>query len=66
LSTEAAAAELGPLIHAAVSRGGRPNLAQSALTKVISPALLIIGSLDIQVISLNEVALNLLNALKKF
>ena len=60
-----AAAELGPLVRAVVSRGGRPDLAQKALAKVVSPTLLIVGSLDTTVISLNEIARDALTCTKK-
>jgi dienelactone hydrolase len=52
-----AAAELGNEIGAVVSRGGRPDLAADALTRVRSPTLLIVGGLDEPVIKLNEDAL---------
>ena len=52
-----AAAELGNEIGAVVSRGGRPDLAADALTRVESPTLLIVGGLDEPVIKLNEDAL---------
>ena len=44
-------------ISAVVSRGGRPDLAGDALEKVWTPTLLIVGSLDTEVIILNEQAL---------
>jgi pimeloyl-ACP methyl ester carboxylesterase len=40
-----------------VSRGGRPDLAGRTLAKVRAPTLLLVGSLDGEVLSLNEVAL---------
>jgi len=52
-----AAADLGNEIGAVVSRGGRPDLAADALTRVKSPTLLIVGALDEPVIELNEEAL---------
>ena len=52
-----AAADLGNEIGAVVSRGGRPDLAADALTRVKSPTLLIVGGLDEPVIKLNEEAL---------
>ena len=52
-----AAAQLGSKIHAVVSRGGRPDLAKNALSKVTAPTLLIVGGLDTTVIQLNEQAL---------
>jgi dienelactone hydrolase len=51
-----AAAELGNSIGAVVSRGGRPDLAGEALSRVIAPTLLIVGGLDTQVIDLNRQA----------
>jgi len=43
-------------IGAVVSRGGRPDLAGPALPHVAAPTLLIVGSLDGQVIELNRYA----------
>lgn len=51
-----AAAELSDEIGAIVSRGGRPDLAGSALPKVKAPTLLIVGGEDHVVIDLNEEA----------
>lgn len=52
-----AAAEMGrQAIHAVASRGGRPDLAGSALRHVASPTLLIVGGHDTEVIALNEEA----------
>ena len=51
-----AAAELGSVIDAVVSRGGRPDLAGDALTRVQAPTLLIVGGLDDLVLQLNEEA----------
>jgi dienelactone hydrolase len=51
-----AAALLDDNIRAVVSRGGRPDLAGHSLQKVKAPTLLIIGSLDRQVIDLNRKA----------
>ena len=59
-----AAAELGETIQAVVSRGGRPDLAKN-LSQVKAPTLLIVGSLDTDVIKLNEYAYLLLNCEKK-
>jgi putative phosphoribosyl transferase len=53
----AAAAERPSLIGAVVSRGGRPDLAGSALPRVQAPTLLIVGGNDRQVIGLNQQAL---------
>ena len=44
-------------VAAVVSRGGRPDLAGPVLDKVQAPTLLIVGSLDIEVITLNQRAL---------
>ena len=50
------AAELGSLIRAVVSRGGRPDLALHRLKQVASPTLLIVGGDDEPVIEWNEQA----------
>lgn len=60
-STGAAAALIAAAIHkekikAVVSRGGRPDLADDYLSQVVSPTLLIVGSLDTEVIELNRQA----------
>ena len=60
-----AAADLGEDIKALVSRGGRPDLAGEALTKLKSPILLIVGGQDEEVIKLNKKALALIKAEKK-
>ena len=52
-----AAAELGDLIGAVVSRGGRPDLAGKALGFVRVPILLIVGGRDETVMQLNRLAL---------
>lgn len=49
-----AAAERPSLVRAVVSRGGRPDLAGEALPKVHAPTLLIVGSLDQDVLKLNR------------
>ncbi len=67
-STGAAAALVSAAertVSAVVSRGGRPDLAKEALAKVTAPTLLIVGSLDIGVIKLNEVAFQMLKCPKK-
>jgi len=53
-----AAAERPSLIHAVVSRGGRPDLAGSALARVKAPTLLLVGGDDHPVIRLNRRALD--------
>lgn len=60
-----AAAELPDRIDAVVSRGGRPDLAGSALPKVPAPTLLIVGGYDEPVIYLNEQALAQMRAAKE-
>ena len=51
-----AAAEIPQDVGAVVSRGGRPDLAGDALSKVQAPTLLIVGGNDEIVIELNELA----------
>ncbi len=51
------AAARSPGVGAVVSRGGRPDLAGPALEAVRAPTLLIVGSLDSQVLALNRAAL---------
>ena len=52
-------------IGAVVSRGGRPDLARKSLPLVKAPTLLIVGSLDSDVILLNSQALSKLNCEKE-
>jgi dienelactone hydrolase len=59
-----AAAQLGEKISVIVSRGGRPDLAGSALSQVKAPTLLIVGGLDDAVINLNWNAYNELHCEK--
>ncbi len=59
-----AAAIAGQEIGAIVSRGGRPDLAGSALLEVRSPTLLIVGGDDDEVIRLNEWAYARMNCEK--
>ncbi len=49
-----AAAERPDRVRAVVSRGGRPDLAGDALERVRAPTLLIVGSLDTEVLELNR------------
>jgi pimeloyl-ACP methyl ester carboxylesterase len=56
-----AAAELGNTISAVVSRGGRPDLAGEALSRVTAPTLLIVGGNDRDVLALNEDAYGQMN-----
>lgn len=58
-------AAIMPEVFAVISRGGRPDLAMSELHKVQAPTLLIVGSLDYDVIQLNQKALQQLNCEKK-
>lgn len=60
-----AAAELGDLVRAVVSRGGRPDLANQALAAVTASVLLIVGSNDEVVIDLNRQAFANLHCEKK-
>jgi putative phosphoribosyl transferase len=60
-----AAAEMGDQIGAVVSRGGRPDMAGEALSRVVSPTLLIVGGLDDVVIRLNEEAHGRLQCVKE-
>jgi putative phosphoribosyl transferase len=60
-----AAAKLSDSINAVVSRGGRPDLATVSLPHVKCPVLLIIGSLDTDVITLNEQAFSMLQSEKQ-
>ncbi|RIV37049.1 dienelactone hydrolase family protein [Micromonospora radicis] len=57
-----AAAQRPDQVSAVVSRGGRPDLAGTALGQVRAPTLLLVGGLDEQVISLNQHALDQLSA----
>lgn len=57
-----AAAERPQAVGAVVSRGGRPDLAGDALSRVRAPTLLIVGGADATVIELNREALNALTA----
>ncbi|MFD2514641.1 dienelactone hydrolase family protein [Pontibacter locisalis] len=48
-----AAAALGDMVKAVVSRGGRPDLADNVLPDVLSPTLLIVGGKDEPVVGMN-------------
>src|SRR5882672_8662434 len=61
-----AAAERPNVVHAVVSRGGRPDLAGPALGQVSAPTLLIVGENDFQVIDLNRWAFGQLRCEKRF
>jgi dienelactone hydrolase len=58
------AAESGTGVAAVVSRGGRPDLAGTALAHVISPTLLIVGGEDGAVLDLNQQAFDQLTCEK--
>jgi len=60
-----AAAELPEIVSAVVSRGGRPDLAGSALGLVRTPTLLIVGGNDEPVIEMNREALAQLGSQNK-
>jgi dienelactone hydrolase len=60
-----AAGDLPDLIRAVVSRGGRPDLAGDALSRVRAPALLIVGGNDGPVIRMNRDAFEQLGTEKK-
>ena len=51
-----AAAERPGRIAAVVSRGGRPDLAGEALSRVTAPTLLMVGGRDVEVLQLNRQA----------
>lgn len=59
-----AAVRLNSLVHAVVSRGGRPDLAGAYLDHVRVPTLLIVGSEDEQVLALNASAYELMKCEK--
>ena len=44
------------IVQAIVSRGGRPDLAGDALSKVVAPTLLLVGDLDQTVVRVNREA----------
>lgn len=60
-----AAAERPRQIHAVVSRGGRPDLADTWLPRVQAPTLLIVGGWDSEVILLNKQAAERMTAHKE-
>lgn len=59
-----AAAERPAAVRAVVSRGGRPDLAGQALTRVQAPTLLIVGGDDTPVIEINQRAMEFMKATK--
>lgn len=60
----AAAAQRPDLVHAIVSRGGRPDLAEEWLDRVQAPTLLLVGGLDADVLTLNRESLYFLGCEK--
>jgi putative phosphoribosyl transferase len=68
-STGAAAALVAaahePRVKAVVSRGGRPDMAGGALSRVAVPTLLIVGGHDDEVLALNRLAFEQLTAEKQ-
>jgi putative phosphoribosyl transferase len=60
-----AAAERPQVVRAVVSRGGRPDLAESALEIVTAPTLLVVGERDREVIELNRQALDRLSTIRR-
>ena len=58
------AASRSDRVHAVVSRGGRPDLAQPILHLVKAPTLLIVGGLDTDVLALNRSAFAELDCVK--
>lgn len=59
------AAEMGKVVQAVVSRGGRPDMALCDLCEVTTPTLLIVGGQDTQVIDLNQKAFENLGGAKQ-
>ena len=60
-----AAAKRLEAVGAVVSRGGRPDLAGKALSRVVAPTLLIVGGEDEPVIGMNREAIEQIRAEKK-
>ena len=52
-------------VRALVSRGGRPDLAGAALPQVAAPTLLIVGSRDVEMLALNQAALDRMACVRK-
>lgn len=61
----ACAAKRRSKISAVVSRGGRPDLAPSALPYVLCPTLFLVGGFDPKVMSMNEKALHSMNCYRE-
>lgn len=60
-----AAAQQPTTIRAVVSRGGRPDLAETFLPQVKAPTLLLVGGNDTPVIAMNKTALSQLQCIKE-
>lgn len=60
-----AAVVLADDIKAIVSRGGRPDLAMDVLEKLVTPTLIIVGSLDTDVLALNKKSFENMHCIKK-
>ena len=60
-----AAAHRQDVVHAIVSRGGRPDLAGPVLEKVHTPTLLIVGGADTPVIEFNRLAYEQLSGVRE-
>lgn len=60
-----AAAELPNLVHAIVSRGGRPDLAIDVAANIKAPTLFIVGEYDQEVLMLNKKVYEVLKCEKK-
>ncbi len=60
-----AAAQLQTFVKTVVSRGGRPDLAKQALAEVKASTLLIVGSLDTDVIEVNKQAYDMMKCKKR-
>lgn len=60
-----AAAQRPEIVHAVVSRGGRPDLAEASLGSVRAPTLLLVGGFDLHVLQLNREAFEQLACVKE-
>lgn len=60
-----AATMMPEAVHAVVSRGGRPDLAEESLSWLFAPTLFIVGGFDAQVLTLNQDALERIPARDK-
>ena len=60
-----AAAYFGKMIKAVVSRGGRPDMVIETLDQITAPTLLIVGEVDVPIISRNKLAFDQLQSVKE-